>query len=115
LCPLVFGGWYCFVWRAPRAGAYRPPPPPPPPPPALMSRAADTIGTKVAIHHGCADGRWAMGVRPLPRLCRLMELVLRISPPLHVFPAGQRAVRSGGGGAVEKHVGLRLEIELGPT
>jgi hypothetical protein len=29
------------------------------------------------------------GIRPLPCLGRLMELALRISPPLRAFPAGQ--------------------------
>jgi hypothetical protein len=32
-----------------------------------------------------------MGVRPLPRMCRIMELVLRISPPLRAFPLPNRA------------------------
>ena len=48
-----------------------------------------------------------MGARPLPRLCRVMVLALRISPPppLRVISAGRQRVVE----AVEKkHVGRRL-------
>jgi hypothetical protein len=40
-----------------------------------------------------------------------MELALRISPPLHAFPARQRVVEA----AVGKHVDLRLFAQPGPS
>jgi hypothetical protein len=54
---------------------------------ALVSRVTYAVETDVLIRIEVA-----VGVRPLPRLSCLVELVLRISSPFHAFPVGQRVL-----------------------